>query len=460
MATDRPRLPNLGPLARRARLACACALLAGLILALLMAVFPMGASLAAASPDTVDDTAGVSVPGAASTTAASNFGAAMPSDRFIQSFQQQLSQQLQSAISQANETQESRLRGFEDEQKELGAQIQALKQSIDAGNAQGGARAAAGARPEEPPADALDAEPPRVNVRRPASADVTEADVGITTGSAAGTGAAPLASILGGMGGMGGAAVLGDPALAFDALHAGGAPDEGSGLRGTTARARGSRAGDANISPHGFVEGRLLNGVVAVVGGPDRESVVALSGNYQSANGFLADLDGCFALVQGKPEIAAGRIDFKLSRLTCNFADGASRTWDTAGWLVDADGIRGVRAVIVENAGRKAAVAAAGGAIGGVGQRLSQQQYQIDSINNGVGVGTSSTFIGSAGRDALGGAASGAANALGAAINDYYNLYTPSLQVGGGTPVTVVLANDLRVPASGRDITATHTSAP
>lgn len=223
-------------------------------------------------------------------------------------------------------------------------------------------------------------------------------------------------------------------------------------------RRRGGRAAEANIAPHGFVEGRLLNGVVAVQGGPDRDSIVALSGNYQSANGFVARLDGCMALVQGKPEIATGRIDFKLSRLTCNFTDGASRTWDAAGWLVDADGIRGVRAVIVDNSARKTAVAAAGGAVGGLGQRLSQQQYQVSAGPGGFG--SSSTFAGSPVRDALGGASTGAANALGQSIADYYNLYAPSLQVGGGTPVTVVLANDLRLPPSGREISQTHTATP
>ena len=117
-----------------------------------------------------------------------------------------------------------------------------------------------------------------------------------------------------------------------------------------------------------------------------------------------------------------------------------------------------MRAVIVDNTGRKAAVAAAGGAIGGLGQRLSQQQYQFS--NGPGGIGSSTTFTGSPGRDASGGAATGAANALGQSIADYYNLYAPSLQVGGGTPVTVVLANDLRLPPSGRDLSETHLASP
>jgi conjugal transfer pilus assembly protein TraB len=152
--------------------------------------------------------------------------------------------------------------------------------------------------------------------------------------------------------------------------------------------------------------------------------------------------------------LPAGRIDFKLARLTCNFPDGASKTWDVAGWLVDPDGIRGVRARIVQNAGRKAVVAAGGGALSGLGRRLSHEQYQI----NAGALASSSTFIGNATHDALGGSAEGAAVALGQSIADYYNLYAPSLQVGGGTLVSLVIANELKFPASGRGLTETHTT--
>lgn len=413
----------------------ACALVCVSALLLL----PAGAPLAA-------DAGGQSAAAGAQEAQApgASFGGAVPNDKFIQSFQQQVSQQLQSALIQSSEEQERRLRAYEDEQKELRTQIESLEQAVQAGTAP------ARAVPADPNAsESNDIEAPRVNVRR---APVADASANAGSSGPATDMPGLLPSLLGGLAGSD------DAAGRLDAQRGGAAGEYGS------TPAVGSPSGhsaDHNISPHGFVEGRLLNGVVAVVGGPERESIVALNGEYQSANGFLVDLDGCFALVQGKPEIAAGRIDFKLSRLTCNFPDGASRTWDAAGWLVDSDGIRGLRAAIVENAGRKAIVAAAGGAIGGIGQRLSQQQYQVTALTSGAGTaGASSTFVGNTGMDALGGAATGAANAIGQSINDYYNLYSPSLQVGGGTPVTVVLANDLRLPPSGREISLTHTASP
>jgi conjugal transfer pilus assembly protein TraB len=395
-----------------------------------------------------------SAPGDDRASVPSNFGSAMPSDKFVQSFQQQVSRQLQDALSQSSKAQENRLRQFEQEQRELSDQLQALEQTLDRSGDES-AKYSQG-KNRDPNVDDRQVEAPRINVRRPNAAET--ADVSGGQGLTASFG-----GLLSNATGEAGAIARGDAMLpGLNALPFAELAPEGLS-QSANAAATSHHAGDPNIAPHGFVEGRLLNGVVAIVGGPDRESIVALSGQYRSANGFLDDLDGCFALVQGKPEIAAGRIDFKLSRLTCNFPDGASRTWDTAGWLVDADGIRGIRATIVENLGRKAAVAAAGGALGGVGQRLSQEQYQVSSIG-GLGsagaLGSTSAFVGNPGQDALGGAATGAANAIGQSIADYYNLYSPSLQIGGGTPVTVVLANDLRVPSSGRAITQTHTAGP
>jgi len=417
-------------LARRARGALlAAAMLATVLLAAALLLLPMGRSRAAAAdPAGPAGTPATDIPDSGK----ADFGSATPSDQFVQSFQQQVSRQLQSALSQSRQEQEAQLQSYASQQRELEQQVQSMQRTLEAATAAGSGRIGGGGE------TAID--PPQINTRRAVAPDATDASP-----PAGSVSSPPMLGMLG----------LGS---GLDATDTPG----GSHIPGAALRA--SRAAEPNVAPHGFVEGRLLNGVVSIVGGPDRESIVALTGRYQSANGFLDDLDGCLALVQGRPEIAAGRIDFKVSRLTCNFPDGGSRTWDAAGWLVDADGIRGVRATIVESVGRKAAVAAAGAALAGVGQRLSQEQYQVNALSGGgAGIGSvasSSTFVGSPGRDALGGAASGAAGALGQSISDYYNLYSPSLQVGGGTPVTVVLANELRLPPSGREISQTHTINP
>jgi TolA-binding protein len=349
---------------------------------------------------------------ASSDTPPAGFGGAVPSERFVHEFQRRVILELQSTLSQASREQDERLRRFEEKQNQrLRQQSETLQRSIDE------LRGRLAEHSSVEPSDA-----PRINVRR-----VHDTRESVMAPAEAGQ--------------------LAPEPTNTPLTH---------GLLPKTLAPRRNEGPGANLSPHGFVEGRLLNGVVAVVGGAERESIVALTGRYQAANGFVTDLNGCFALVQGRPDMPAGRIDFKVSRLTCNFADGASKTWDVSGWLVDADGIRGIKAQIVQNVGRKAIVASAGGALSGFGRRLSQEQYQLSAGP----FASSSTFVGNATHDALGGSASGAASALEQSIAEYYNLYAPSLQVGGGTPASLVIANELKFPSSGRLLTQTHTATP
>ena len=353
-----------------------------------------------------------------------DFGGSAPGERFIQAFQQRVTEELQAKLDAAHHDQLRQLQQFEERSREQAAtQLEAFRRVVDEARA-GPLHDARGAD-----GSAVDVEAPRVHVRAGARRDRPP---GTDDGEG---GTFPLPP---------------DEVRAAEAPAATGRLTVGLAVRGAP------HPGDPDIAPHGFAEGRLLNGVVAVVGGPERESLVALSGSYQAANGFQSDLDGCFALVQGKPEPAAGRIDFKVSRLTCNFPDGASKTWDVSGWLVDRDGIRGIRGTIVQNLDKKAAVAAIGGAVGGIGRRLSQQQYQVGTSP----AGTTSSFAGSPGADAAGGAAESAANAIQQSVGEYYQLFAPSLQVGGGTAVTVVIANELGVPDSGRANTSTHAAGP
>lgn len=433
---------------------------AGLLLVVLIALLTQHDAPGAARarvPGVPDTAAAAGAAGASSAStdaspgseAPIGFGSSAPGEKFIQSFQQQVTQELHATLDSARHDQETQLRQSEQRQREQAAeQLETIQRLVAEFHNPAPDAAAPGGNGG---ASAIEA--PRIHTRGARERGAMLAEGG-------------NASTLGGPGDAGAdnppgaASTFGLDPGDIRALESGG----GSAGEATPARISvglaprdGPRPGAPNIAPHGFVEGQLLNGVVAVVGGPERESIVALSGPYQAANGFETDLDGCFALVQGRPEAAAGRIDFKVSRLTCNFDDGASKTWDVAGWLVDGDGIRGLRATIVQNLDKKAAVAALGGAVGGIGQRLSQQQYQASAAPYG---GTTSSFDGNAARDAAGGAAQGAANAIQQSIGEYYQLFAPSLQVGGGTAVTVVIANELGVPTSGRATTTTHAAIP
>ncbi len=211
------------------------------------------------------------------------------------------------------------------------------------------------------------------------------------------------------------------------------------------------------IPPNGFINGRLLNGVVATVGEAPTAFLVALEGYYRAANGYVVNLSGCHATVEGKPNLAAGRIDGKPAQITCNFGDeGRVQTWDVAGWVVDnEDGIRGLRSVIVDNTGKKITTSTLASTLAAAGAMLSQSQF----TSTQSGSGTSTAMTGSAEKAMAGNALGGAGTGLQQALNEHYALYKPTLQKGGGAKVTVVITNELSVPSEGSYITSNVNAA-
>jgi conjugal transfer pilus assembly protein TraB len=210
----------------------------------------------------------------------------------------------------------------------------------------------------------------------------------------------------------------------------------------------------AVVPPNGFIRGRLLSGMVATVGAQPTASLIRLEGQYRTANGFVVDLNGCMLAAEATANLAAGRIEGKPARLTCNFDDGRSQTWDVGGWLVDgSDGIRGVKGVIVSNEEKKVALRSFGAALDAAGKVIVQDQYTYQTSP----IGTVGTLTGDAGKAVAGGALSGAGAALNEEVQNYYRLFAPSIQVGAQTAVTVVLTNPLDLPAEGSYVATTYT---
>lgn len=212
----------------------------------------------------------------------------------------------------------------------------------------------------------------------------------------------------------------------------------------------------AVVPPNGFIRGRLLSGMVATVGAQPTAALIRLEGQYKTANGYVVDLNGCMLAAEATANLAAGRIEGKPARLTCNFDDGRSQTWDVGGWLVDgSDGIRGVKGVIVSNEEKKVALRSFGAALDAAGKVIVQDQYTYQTSP----IGTVGTLTGDAGKAVAGGALSGAGAALNEEIQNYYKLFAPSIQVGAETAVTVVLTNPLDLPPEGAYVATTYTRA-
>ena len=146
--------------------------------------------------------------------------------------------------------------------------------------------------------------------------------------------------------------------------------------KGAAGEGADAERAEAALPPNGFIEGKLLNGVVAKAGEWSSTMLISLTGRYQSANGFVVNLDGCTVHAQGRAELSAGRIMGKPAKMTCNFPGKVTQTWDIAGTLIDEDGIEGIRGIIVDNGGKKLTGAALAAAIAAAGTALSRQQTQ------------------------------------------------------------------------------------
>ncbi len=207
------------------------------------------------------------------------------------------------------------------------------------------------------------------------------------------------------------------------------------------------------VPPNGFIQGILLNGVVAGANGKAVDTLIRLSGTYRSANGYHTNLSRCVVMAQAVADLPAGRINMKPARLTCTL-DGETKTWNTAGWIVGHDGIRGIRGKIVDNTGKQLADSGIIGAISGVGNVISDSQNtNIYSTQTGA---AASILTGNPYTAALGGAVTGVGQAMQGELQQYFSYFTPTIQVGGGRPVTVVLTSESAIPVHGRQITQTR----
>jgi len=212
------------------------------------------------------------------------------------------------------------------------------------------------------------------------------------------------------------------------------------------------------IASDGFVKGTLLNGVVAsggagasgLSGAGTTFALVNVTGTYHAANGFSSDLKNCFVQTQAFPDFASSRVLLKPTKLSCNMPDGQTKNWSVAGWVVGQDGIEGVKGKVNENLGNQVAASALLGALSGAASTVNQGQYTTTYSPNSGGA---SILTGNPYTSALAGVAQGGAQAGSTALQQYFALYAPSIQVGANTHLTVVITNTIPLPESGAMLT-------
>ena len=235
----------------------------------------------------------------------------------------------------------------------------------------------------------------------------------------------------------------------------------GTGAAPTVPGSAASEPSDGFVIPEsGFVQGILLNGVVARANaGEFVYTTIKLQGNYTSPNDYQQNVDSCVVVGEARAAFAEGRIRIKPVKLSCTLATGRTRSWKTSGYVVDgADAIEGVVATMVNNQEKRVAVVTAGAILEGIGSvAIAGQSTQAYNPTTGQ---ASSVITGDLGRAAAGGAVRGAGKGLQDEFRQYFDLFQPTVQVGGGTKVTVFLATEAMLPDGGEAISGVRSANP
>ncbi len=232
----------------------------------------------------------------------------------------------------------------------------------------------------------------------------------------------------------------------------------GQAIPKTPGRPGSGPAPDALVIPQGgFGNARTLNGAVASQGGAFRYINMKMVGTYTSANGYQSNLDGCIVLGEGTAEVNEGRIMVKPIKLTCTLANGRTRSWAAAGYVVDReDGMQGLRGTIDTNQQKRLLASAGASALERFGA-LAVQRETTSAYSPSTGQSVE-TLTGSATRAFRGGVLEGVGRGLREDLRDYFDPFKPTVQVGGGREITVFLNTESELPEGGELISTVRTA--
>lgn len=194
-----------------------------------------------------------------------------------------------------------------------------------------------------------------------------------------------------------------------------------------------------------FVKTRLLTGVEAPEG---KALPVLMQADYAfiGPNKTRVDLSGCFMIAKSSGNLSIERVEMQVTKISCVSKSGKMFERPMNGYV--ADGSDNSFAVIGEVSGKRSRVAAMSflaSVVEGIGKAISQAQTTSASTALG-GAATSIT-----GSQAKYIGASGASNAA-SAVTSWYLKHAekllPTIRVGSGAEVWVVMQDSVSLPNS------------
>lgn len=192
--------------------------------------------------------------------------------------------------------------------------------------------------------------------------------------------------------------------------------------------------------------------------------ILTIMGEQYLANGFKANLDGCFAMATASGNIITSRAEMLITKITCNYKKNGKMyeiSQNVKGWVIGGDGKYGVKGLLVDSSGKILTKSVVMGMLEGLGNMASQTASayitQQTSSNNGTGKNPNYSSI--ATNNLVNGAGKGISNGFNV-ISEYYkkilDAYFPYIDIKAGKKVTILLNGGESVTEKAVDVINIH----
>ena len=202
--------------------------------------------------------------------------------------------------------------------------------------------------------------------------------------------------------------------------------------------------------PPSFMEATLLSGLDAPTSTSGKNEPVPVLLRIRDLavlpNRVKANLKGCFALGEGRGNLASERVDVRLLTLSCVSRNGES-VIDQAvkGYVVDGDGKAGLRGDVTAKMGTMLARTALAGFLGGVGQAVQASSINYQQTPYGTQQIWSDNDTTTVIKGGIGGGISEPAQQFEKFYLELAQQTLPIIQVGATKIVTVVVSDGLNL---------------
>jgi len=218
----------------------------------------------------------------------------------------------------------------------------------------------------------------------------------------------------------------------------------------------------------GFMNALLVTGVSAPTfseGAANPKPIILnIMGEQYLANGFKANLDGCFAMATASGNIITSRAEMLITKITCNYKKNGKMyeiSQNVKGWVIGSDGKYGVKGLLVDSSGKILTKSMVMGILQGFSNAIVQttSAYTAQQASSNTGTGNSPNYTNIATNGLIQGAGQGFANGF-SVISGYYkkllDAYFPYVDVKAGKKVTILLNGGESVTEKQVDIIDIH----